>query len=504
MAVSAPEHPNVLYLMADDMRPQLGAYGHLSMHTPNLDKLAAGGLIFDTAYTQFAYCAPSRNSFMTGRRPERTRCLNFKSNFRQNHGDAWVSMPQHFKNNGYFTSAAGKLYHDGMDDPASWSYPSNQTAWIQCQEGDFSPADAHGNYCGITNASKKQFTDEDLALAEGLKRLEAAHASGKPWWVGIGVHRPHWSSRLPDGWWGSQVYPGIVAPPKHPLAPIGAPYMSGNWLEGDYADPAHGCPNCSVPASRSVEYRRWYYAATSYADHMLGRALDKLEALGVHEETITVFHADHGYQLGELNEWSKKTDTELATRVPLMIRVPWKARAIGVRSSVRVELLDMFKTLAELAGISAGVQPDVQGVSLAPLFDDPEGVGAVSAALQVKPAFSQIGSCACKTYSRNNWTGLECGAARCLSTPVAQFDFMGYTMRTADGWRFTAWVPMNANTSRVDWSRQVYHELYDLRGASAANNSFDFDGMSLNVASDQVALVEQLHEQLQEAVESWY
>ena len=283
-----PAHPNVLYLMADDMRPQLGCYGHSMMKTPHLDKLAAGGLVFETAYTQFAYCAPSRNSFMSGRRPERTRALNFDSDFRQNHGASWVTMPQHFLNHGYFTSAAGKLYHDGMDDPASWSFPSNQTAWIQCGKGDH--WDEFGNYCGITNASHTPYTDEDLALAEGLKRLDAAHASGKPWWVGIGVHRPHHSSRVPDGWWGPQLYPGHVDPPKHPLAPDGAPFMSGNWLAGDYIDPAHGCPNCSVPASRAVEYRRWYYAATSYADHMLGRALDKLEALGVAERTITVFH----------------------------------------------------------------------------------------------------------------------------------------------------------------------------------------------------------------------
>ena len=512
-----PTKPNVLYLMADDMRPQLGCYGHTSMSTPNLDKLAAGGLTFEQAYTQFAYCAPSRNSFMSGRRPERTRALNFDTDFRKQHGDSWVTMPQHFKLSGYFTSAAGKLYHDGMDDPASWSYPSNQTAWIQCQEGDF--VDPLGNYCGITNKSKIQYTDEDLALAEGLKRLDVAHASGKPWFVGIGVHRPHHSSRVPEGWWGSQAYPGEIAPPKHPLAPVGAPYMSGNWLAGDYRDPAHGCPNCSVPAVRSVEYRRWYYAATSYADMMLGKALDKLEQLGdgVAARTITVFHADHGYQLGELNEWSKKTDTELATRVPLIIRVPWKPRAAGAKTAVNAELVDMYRTLAELSGLADGVQDDVQGTSLAPLFDQPsllpsaaagpsaaDSDAAAAAALAVKPAFSQIGSCACEEHTKDGWTGLECGAGRCIHTPVSQFDFMGYTMRTADGWRLTAWVPMNANTSRVDWSRRVYDELYDLRGAAAAGNSFDFDGMSVNVAGGHPKLVSQLRAQLREAVDSWY
>ena len=175
------------------------------------------------------------------------------------------ALPQFFKNHGYFTSAAGKLYHDGMDDPASWSFPSNQTAWLGCQCDQGDKCDQYSNYCEVTNASATPYTDEDLALHEGLARLDEAAASGKPWWVGIGVHRPHHSSRLPTGWTGPEIFPpgaaDAVVPPRHPLAPVGAPYMSGNWFAGDYIDPAHGCPNCSVPAVRSVEYRRWCSAA---------------------------------------------------------------------------------------------------------------------------------------------------------------------------------------------------------------------------------------------------
>ena len=129
-------------------------------------------------------------------------------------------MPQFFRKNGYFTSSAGKIYHDGQDDKQSWSYPSNQTKWIHCQPGDV--GDANLNYCGVTNASKVPYTDEHLALAEGLKRMELAQASGKPWWVSIGVHRPHWSFRVPQGFYGSELYPD-VAPPAHPEAPQGHP-----------------------------------------------------------------------------------------------------------------------------------------------------------------------------------------------------------------------------------------------------------------------------------------
>jgi iduronate 2-sulfatase len=251
------------------MRPQLGAYGVPVVKSPNLDQLAATGLLFEYAYTQYAYCCPSRNSFLSGRRPERTRIMNFNTDFRRSVGANWTAMPQFFKDQaGYFTTSAGKIYHDGMDDALSWSYPSNQTHWIQCKQGDQILNESFGNYCGITNASKFPYTDEDMITHEGLLRLQMAAAQTKPWFVGTGLHRPHHSSRLPPGFYGPEVYPPTsgpggsdpVKPPKHPLAPQGAPWMSGNWKEGDYRDPDHGCPDCAVPPVRSVEYRRWYYA----------------------------------------------------------------------------------------------------------------------------------------------------------------------------------------------------------------------------------------------------
>merc|ERR1712217_578851 len=131
--------------------------------------------------------------------------------------------------------------------------------------------------------------------------------------------------------------------------------------------PAHGCPTCVVPDERAVEYRRWYYASVTWSDHVLGKVLDKLDEMGETDNTIVVFHADHGYQLGELNEWSKKTNTELATHIPLLMRVPWKTASIGKRTIVKAELIDMYRTLADLAGLS-GVQASVQGMSLADVF----------------------------------------------------------------------------------------------------------------------------------------
>lgn len=525
--VEKPERPNILHLVADDMRPELGCYGSTHMITPNLDQLAATGLRFQFAYTQFSYCAPSRNSFMSGRRPDRTRALNFLTTFRDAPGGKnWTAMPQFFKNNGYFTSAAGKVYHDGMDDPPSWSYPSNQTKWIMCGPGD--EIDDLFNYCGVTNKSHTPYTDEDLILTEGLRRMELAHASGKPWWVSIGVHRPHTMYRVPQGFYGPEVYPHGVSPPEHPFPPQDVPFMAGNWDDGDIIDPAHGCPTCVIPSSRSVEYRRWYYAAITYSDHMLGKALQKLEELGETNNTIVVFHSDHGYQLGELNEWSKKTDTELATRVPLIVRVPWKKQSIGAVTRARAELVDLYRTLADLAGLS-GVEAGVQGTSLAAAFDSADGSGSalatppppppppgaattgVAAATSVvagvagdeggKPAYSQIARCACGFFPKHDV--YQCDSNACAHVPQAKFDFMGYTMRT-DAFRFTAWVPFDNTTDRVDWNATASYELYDL--SEDNGTSFDFPGYSVNLATHPSYgnHVRAFANQLQAAVNTWY
>jgi len=512
--------PNILYLMSDDMRPQLNCYGQKYMITPQLDKLAATGLQFDFAYTQFAFCAPSRNSIFSGRRPDRNRALNFLSTFRKAPGGKdWVAMPQFFKTHGYFTSSAGKLYHDGMDDPPSWTYPSNQTRWVGCQEGDYMDPNGHNrdgqpfhNYCGVTDKSKVSYTDEEMVVEEGLRRMDLAVASGKPWWVSIGVHRPHVPYRVPQGFHGPELYPeGVVLPPKHPNMPTGAPYMSGDFEGGDIHDLAGGggeshgvgCPTCVIPDNRSVEYRRWYYAAVTWADHAFGRALTKLDELGVANSTMVIFHSDHGYQLGELNEWSKKTNTELAVHVPLLIRAPWKTASLGQRTTVKADIVDIYRTLAELAGLS-GVQDSVQGMSLAAAFDTPRELPPV---LADKVAFSQIGRCSCGVYGSNQThkgNATMCGANCCIFTPQGdpKYNFMGYTMRTT-AWRFTAWVHWDHDSKRADWSRPVAPELFDL--SLDTGRDFDFDGYSLNLATQpkHATTVASLQAQLKAAVLSW-
>ena len=502
MCTAAPAKPNILHLVVDDLRPQLGCYEQAMMKTPNIDELARTGLQFSFAYTNFAFCAPSRNSFMSGRRPDRTRALNFLSTFRMAPGgEDWVTMPQLFKNAGYFTSSAGKVYHDHMDDPASWSYPSNQTEWISCQEGDVHPPAGLSQhaYCGVTNKSKITYTDEDLALHEGLKRMELAHQSGKPWWVSIGVHRPHVSFRVPAGFHGTELYPGdVVKAPKHPESPTNLPFMSGNWdyTADDIGDHHHNCQAGIVPTASALEYRRWYYAAVTWTDHNMGLALQKLKDLGEEQNTIVMFHADHGWQLGELNEWSKKTNTELATHIPLLIRVPWKTNSIGKKTNIKIELVDLYRTVADLAGLD-NIQDSVQGISVAAALDDPE-----TNKYDNKAAFSQIGRCQCQMQGTAN--SVQCGLHACcrVAQNSTDFDFMGYTIRTKD-YRYVTWVswdPSSSDLFNASWDYPNGRELYNLTTDRGVD--FDYDGYSHNLAyeSQYESIVSQLHQELRGAV----
>ena len=201
-----------------------------------------------------------------------------------------------------------------------------------------------------------------------------------------------------------------------------------------------------------------------------------------------------------MNEWSKKTNTELATRVPLIIRAPWLPASAGARTTVRAELVDVYRTLVDLAGLDASaIQADVQGQSLAPLLAAP---AAPPAPLAAKNAYSQIGSCACREYTRHNWTGLECDAGRCYETNVTKFDFMGYTMNTHDGWRFTTWVHMDNTTARVDWARPTFEELYNQTMDVGA--TFDYPAYHQNLAHLFPGKVAQYKAHMQAQVLSWY
>ena len=395
--------PNVLLIMADDLNNDLGAYGHKIVKTPNLDRLAARGVRFDRAYTQFPLCSPSRVSLLTGRRPDTTRVYDLVKDFRTVLPDV-VTLPQAFKRRGYVSARVGKIYHygnpgqigtNGLDDPASWDEVVNPRGVDKDEEPqvtNLTPARGLGSALAYfaSPAPDEAHTDGKVAT-ETITLLEKY--KDRPFFIGAGFYRPHCP---------------FIAPRKYfdlyPLDRIRAPAFTPADLEGIpraawFTNP----PNWDVPPDGQRETIRAYYASISFLDANVGRVLDALERLGLADQTIVVFMSDHGYHLGDRGQWMKQMLFEHATRTPLLLAGPGVTARGG--SPRIVELLDLYPTLVALAGVPAPA--GLQGRSLVPLLKDRSAPWEHAALSQVQRG----------------------------TTPKT---FMGYTVRT-DDWRYTEW-----------------------------------------------------------------
>jgi len=372
---------NVLFIAADDMNNALGCYGHPLVKSPNIDRLARRGVRFDRAYCQFPLCNPSRSSLLTGRRPDSTKVYDNATRFRQALGDV-VTLPQHFKNHGYFAARVGKLYHygvpgqigtSGLDDEASWNQVINPRGRDKDDEaGVINLTPELSNIGGALTLMVAQGTDEeqtDGKLANEVIRL-LEQKKDEPFFIGAGFYRPH----VP-----------CVAPQKYfdmyPLDRIKLP--------ADYAALSKDVPPVAFsvkPANYGVEELKLrqmiqsYYASVTFMDAQVGRVLAALERLNLGERTIVVFFGDHGWLLGEHGQWQKMSLFEESARVPLIIAAPG-AKAKGKASGRTVELVDLYPTLADLCGLP--VASGLEGRSLRPLLDNP-------LAGWDKPAFTQV------------------------------------------------------------------------------------------------------------------
>lgn len=361
----AASRPNVLFIVIDDLRPQLGCYGDTVAFTPNLDRLAARGTVFERAYAQQAVCNASRQSVLSGRRPDTLRVWDLKTVFRDTSPDV-VSLPEHFKRNGYFTLAYGKIYHDGLPDPKSWSVPAQFEA-ITKRENYRLPENRvlhKGQKMAAT-----EFVDEpadaypDGKVAAGaMAALEIlASESNRPFFLAVGIRKPHLPFTAPKKYW--DLYEKRKIPPvARASAPPGAPAIAlhdGVELRG-YADQ----PKSGSWTQQQIEtLRRGYYAAISFADAQIGRVLDTLDRTGLAKNTVVVVWGDHGFHLGENGLWTKTTNYEADTRVPLIVATP-DQKACGVSTRALVELLDIYPTLIELCALPE--TPGLEGRSFAP------------------------------------------------------------------------------------------------------------------------------------------
>lgn len=406
--------PNVLLVIVDDLRPALGCYGDALAITPHIDRIAEQGLVFERSYCQMAQCSPSRESLLSGLRPDTIRVYNLRTSFRQHVPDA-VSLPQLFRQAGYETRAVGKVHHGTgkLDDPASWSEPPwRPEDWthyhtdagresIQEAEDALRRMDRVEDPRGLAMEAPEISDD---VLVDGQIAAEAVRILGevadRPFFLAVGFKKPHLPFVAPKRYW--DMYPAEDIPlarqPEAPRVPAYALSSSGELRA--YRDIPDQGP---IPDDLARELIRGYYACVTHVDGLVGRLMAELERLELDERTIVVVWGDHGYHLGELGQWTKFLNFEEATRSPLIVRVP--GRAPGEASRALVEAVDLYPSLAELCGLDA--PDDLGGTSFVPLLEDP--------GRPWKPAvFSQ--------FPKRD------GKRR----------LMGYTMRT-DRYRITAW-----------------------------------------------------------------
>lgn len=366
-AAIASEKPNILFILVDDLRPELGSYGAPQVKTPEIDKLAASGMQFQRAYCQIPVCGASRASLMTGMLPTNERFLTYYTRADEDAPNA-KTLPQVFKEAGYTTISNGKVFHHSGDSAnRSWSQPP----WRS--KGGYREALDSATMASLSKRERGLIAEKpdvpDEAYADGqiavrtIEDLKALKQSGRPFFLACGFIRPHLPFYAPKKYW--DLYPeGTIQIADNRHRPRNAPKR----LRGSGEFRSYQLKDWDLDSEAFHRMmRHGYLASVSYVDALVGRVLATLEELELEESTIVVLWGDHGFHLGEHNFWGKHNTMHLATRVPLILRVPGNAAG---KTEALVETSDLFSTLCELAGLE--VPDTVQGKSFASVLDDPE------------------------------------------------------------------------------------------------------------------------------------
>ncbi|AHM61161.1 Iduronate-2-sulfatase [Flammeovirgaceae bacterium 311] len=361
------EKPNVLFITVDDLRPELNCYGKSHIQSPNIDKLAQGGILFSRAYCNVPVCGASRASFLTGTRPTRNRFLTYDTWAEKDNPEA-IPLPQHFRNNGYFTVSNGKVFHNPTDSEDSWD-----EIW--------QPEDVH---------FRTYLTAENLALAASIKKgypyeraavsdsiyydgkvatkaivdLQKLKGGDKPFFLAVGFFRPHLPFNAPEKYWNLYERRNISLPVTYKdsaNAPAVAFLHNFAEMKQYYGYPPKG----PVSDSIAISLIHGYYASVSYVDAQVGRVLDALEELGLKENTIVVLLGDHGFNLGEHGTWCKHSNFNTSLQAPLLFSGPGVPE--NKKSNQLVEFVDIFPTLIDLANLPT-LPNQLEGASMLPIM----------------------------------------------------------------------------------------------------------------------------------------
>ena len=384
------KRPNILFIISDDLRPELGCYGVEGIKTPNIDSLAARSVRFNHAAAQYPLCNPSRSSLLTGHYPTQTHVMDNRQWWGFKH-PGYISIPRWFKDHGYVTARAGKIFHDGIDDT---------TAWIEGGQEHRYPDDASEKIDGPgaaaparrASASPQDGSDRFVVLpGEGETYADYQHASTtieqikkyaggeKPFFIACGFANPHSPPRASQKFYDLYDVNQMKLPPDYaarPTVPPGFPELSVVPRNTDLFI------GRDATEESAREMKRAYWAAVSFMDSLVGRVMAALDATGQRDNTIIVFWGDHGYHLSEKGRWSKAYSLfDVATRTPLLIAAPGVTAATGAVCDRSVEIINLYQTFCDLAGLPAPA--GIEGVSMAPLLRQP-------AAPWDRPAYSVV------------------------------------------------------------------------------------------------------------------
>ena len=455
--------PNILFIAIDDLKPTIGAYDDNYAITPNMDKIAKNGTVFLNNHTQQAICAPARVSFLTGMRPDYTQVWDLKTQMRDVRPNI-LTIPQHFKNNGYQTIGLGKIFDprsvDKGKDTPSWSVPFIKEWTFTYPKGYNAPEMGfyqdkknlkrinelreEAKKKGIKNVGKyirsrfkppfespdvpdESYVDGAIAV-RSIQVLESMDTS-KPFFLAVGFKRPHLPFTAPKKYWDlydkSKIK--LAGYQKKTSNSVEIAYHSSGELQS-YKDPnidykVNDDNLLEIDAKLQRDLIHGYYAATSYIDAQIGKIIQKLKEKGLDKNTIIVLWGDHGWHLGDHSMWNKHSNFEQATRSPLIVYSPKINIANKVESPT--EFVDVFPTLCDLADIETPSKLD--GLSLKPFIEGEKNSSKLYAVSQ---------------YPRPG--------------------VMGYSFRT-NNYRYTVWVKNKKSLQPIYKEDIIGEELYDYK-----------------------------------------
>ncbi|XP_060800633.1 iduronate 2-sulfatase isoform X2 [Amyelois transitella] len=415
-----------------------------------------------------ALCAPSRNSMLTGRRPDALHLYDFYSYWRTSVGN-FTTIPQYFKENGYETYSIGKIFHPGIssnytdDYPLSWSHlpyhPSTDKYKDAAVCKDTPTAIPKKNLlCPVKVTDQPEGSLPDIQSVDYAKEILSKRKSNKPFFLAVGFHKPHIPFKYPQKYL-DRIPLKKVHPPKHPYMPLNMPTVAWHpWTDVRRRDDIHrlniSFPYGIMPSNWALKVRQNYYAAETYIDDLLGILMGCVNR----NDTIVVLTSDHGWSLGENGLWAKYSNFDVALKVPLIFNIP-NVKHKSIESPV--ELIDIFPTLVQLSGIKANI-PKCSNTEAAICFDGQSLVPLMT---------SETNRLNSKLFAISQYPRPSVYPKRNSDKPrLKDIKIMGYSIRTKR-YRYTEWISFNSSKFTRNWDINYGVELYDhIRDPNEAYN----------------------------------